>query len=516
MTTSAWNETDRLAALRSYDILDSGREPAFDDITALIARLCDAPIAVVNLIDADRQWFKSEVGLGVRETPLETSFCRHALLEQDRLVVPDADKDPRFACNPLVTASNGLKFYAGVLLKDDGGLPLGTLCVLDTRPRPDGLDPLQTEAMEVLARQVMKLLNLRKVLAAGRRTDADLTATAAALAVSEARFRAIADSMPQMVWSALPDGFHDYYNARWYEFTGVTPGSTDGAGWNDMFHPEDQERAMARWRHSLETGEPYEVEYRLRRADGVYRWTLGRATAIRNEAGEITRWFGTCTDIEDLKRVVDSKDLLSQELSHRIKNIFAVVSALIGLSARQFPEAKEFASAVRTRINALARAHEFVRPHTDVSRPTVGSMTLPAFLNDLFKPYATTEGEPRVRVSGDDAAFDDQAATSVALLFHELATNAAKYGALFSDDGDITLKTRKDADRFVLVWEERGGPPVTGAPERVGFGSSLATVSVEGQLGGRLERLWAPEGLRVVVDLPATALSRRRAAQKVA
>ena len=516
MTTRAWNETDRLAALRSYDILDSERERAFDDITALVARLCDAPIAVVNLIDAGRQWFKSEVGLGVRETPLETSFCRHALLEQDRLVVPDADKDPRFACNPLVTASNGLKFYAGVLLKDDSGLPLGTLCVLDTQPRPDGLDPLQTEALEVLARQVMKLLNLRKVLAAGRQADADLTTSAAALAESEARFRAIADSMPQMVWSTLPDGFHDYYNARWYEFTGVPPGSTDGEGWNGMFHPEDQERARARWRHSLETGEPYEIEYRLRRADGVYCWTLGRATPIRNKAGEITRWFGTCTDIEDLKRAGDSKDLLSQELSHRIKNIFAVVSALIALSARQFPEAKEFASAVRTRINALARAHEFVRPHTHASRPTVGTMTLHAFLNDLFKPYAKLDGSMRVTVTGDDAVFDDQAATSVALLFHELATNAAKYGALSAEDGAVTLSTRNEADRFILVWEERGGPPIPGEPTYAGFGSSLATVSVETQLGGRLERIWAPEGLRVTADLPATALSRRRAAQIVA
>src|SRR5688572_12535497 len=96
MITTPWNESDRLAALRSYDILDSDREPAFDDVTALVARICDAPIAVINLIDAERQWFKSEVGLGVRETPLETSFCRHALLERDRLVVADASSDPRF------------------------------------------------------------------------------------------------------------------------------------------------------------------------------------------------------------------------------------------------------------------------------------------------------------------------------------------------------------------------------------------------------------------------------------
>jgi PAS domain S-box-containing protein len=516
MTTKApWNETDRLAALQSYDILDSEREPAFDDITALIARLCDVPIAVVNLIDRDRQWFKSEVGLGVRETPLETSFCRHALLEADRLVVPDATCDARFACNPLVTGDMGLRFYAGVLLKDQAGLPLGTLCVLDTRSRPEGLNAIQTEALEVLARQVMNLLNLRKALAAGRRADKDLVAAAAALSESEAKFRAIADSMPQMVWSTLPDGFHDYYNARWYEFTGVPPGSTDGEGWNGMFHPKDQARARDLWGRSLATGEPYEIEYRLRRADGVYRWTLGRAAPIRNDAGEITRWFGTCTDIEDLKRVVDAKDLLSQELSHRIKNIFAVVSALIALSARQFPEAKDFAAAVRTRINALARAHEFVRPHTDASRPLVGTMTLHAFLNDLFKPYATLDGGLRVTVSGDDAAFDDQAATSVALLFHELATNAAKYGALSVEGGTVALATRNEGDRFILDWEERGGPPVAGPPAQVGFGSSLATVSVEAQLGGRLRQVWAPEGLRVTADLPATALSRRRAALNV-
>ena len=343
-----------------------------------------------------------------------------------------------------------------------------------------------------------------------------LALTVKALEESEARFRAIADSMPQMVWSTRPDGFHDYYNARWYEFTGVPEGSTDGEAWNGMFHPEDQERAWARWRRSLETGDPYEIEYRLRRHDGVYRWTLGRARPIRNEAGEITRWFGTCTDIDDLKRSDQAKELLSQELSHRIKNIFAVVSALIALSARQHPEAREFAGAVRTRINALARAHEFVRPHTEASKPTVGSMTLHAFLADLFKAYSDLTGATRVILSGDDATFDDQAATSVALLFHELATNAAKYGALSSEDGKVTLDTRRAGDRFILTWTESGGPPLAGPPARSGFGSSLASLSVEGQLGGRLERKWRPEGLQVVADLPATALSRRRAAQIVA
>jgi len=495
---AVWTEADRLAALRAYDILDTERDPAFDGIVNLIARVFDAPIGVVNLIDEGRQWFKAEVGLGVRETPLETSFCAHALLEQDRMVIPDATADERFACNPLVTAENGLRFYAGQVLKSAEGLPIGTLCVLDTRARHEGPTALQLETLEILAAQVMAQLELRRALRLQQQ--------------SQSQFRAVTDAMPQMVWSTLPDGFHDYYNARWYEFTGVPIGSTDGEGWNALFHPDDQERARTRWRHSLETGEPYEIEYRLRHHSGVYRWTLGRAMPIRDQSGAIVRWFGTCTDIDDLKRMEQSKELLSQELSHRIKNIFAVVSALIALSARQFPEARAFASALRTRINALARAHEFVRPHTETSRPTVGTMTLHAFLADLFQAYAAADGAARVRLSGDDAAFDDQAATSVALLFHELATNAAKYGALSVEGGHVDLETRNDGARFILTWRETGGPPVAGPPERAGFGSSLATLSVEGQLGGRLERNWTAEGLCVIADLPATALSRRRAA----
>ena len=505
--TLPWNEADRLGALRAYGILDTEPEQAFDDIVHLAAKICDAPIAVVNLIDRGRQWFKAETGLGVRETPLETSFCAHAILQDDGMVVPDATQDPRFECNPLVTGEAALRFYAGRLLKSADGYPLGTLCVLDTRVRPEGLTGLQAETLDVLARQVMAQLELRRAI---REREEGV----AALAESEAKFRILADSMPQMVWSTRPDGFHDYYNARWYEFTGTPPGSTDGEGWNDMFHPDDQARAREVWKHSLETGDLYEIEYRLRRADGVYRWTLGRATPIRNEAGEITRWFGTCTDIEDLKRAQAGKDLLSQELSHRIKNIFAVVSSLIALSAREHPEAKAFALSARDRIAALARAHEFVRPHSEVSQPLIGDTTLHTFLTALFRPYVDETGASRVSIEGDDATFDDQAATSVALLFHELATNAAKYGSLSVPGGSVLLRTRNEDDRFILSWTERGGPHIAGKPVRQGFGSALSALSVEGQLGGRLERRWEAGGLVLEADLPATALSRRRAALK--
>ncbi len=509
-----WTEADRLAALRSYGVLYTASEAGFDELTKLAADICEAPTALISLVDRDRQWFKARVGLDVPETPRDVSFCDHAMREHEVMVVPDATADPRFSDNALVTGEPYIRFYAGAALVSADGFPLGSLCVIDYRARPDGLTALQARSLKVLADQVVAQLELRKALAQTQVSDANLASADRALAESEARFRAIADSMPQMVWSTLPDGFHDYYNARWYEFTGVPAGSTDGEGWNDMFHPDDQQRAWTVWRHSLETGDLYEIEYRLRRHDGVYRWTLGRATPIRNEAGEITRWFGTCTDIEDLKRSEEGKDLLSQELSHRIKNIFAVVSSLIALSAREHPEAKAFAASARDRINALARAHEFVRPHSEVSQPLMGDTTLHTFLAALFRPYVDGQGRSRVVIEGDDATFDDQAATSVALLFHELATNAAKYGALSVPAGSVLLRTRNEGDRFILTWTERDGPPVTGKPARQGFGSALSALSVEGQLGGRLERRWEEGGLVLEADLPATALSRRRAARK--
>lgn len=122
-----------------------------------------------------------------------------------------------------------------------------------------------------------------------------------ALRESEARFRSITDAMPQMVWSTLANGYHDYYNKQWYTFTGVPPGSTDGEGWNNMFHPEDQQHAWETWHHCLRTGEPYQIEYRLRHHSGQYRWVLGRALPVRNEGGAIIRWMGTCTDIHEQK-----------------------------------------------------------------------------------------------------------------------------------------------------------------------------------------------------------------------
>lgn len=136
------------------------------------------------------------------------------------------------------------------------------------------------------------------------------------LVVSEAQLRQVFDTMPQIVWITEPDGWHVDFNRNWFEFTGLTPEESLGHGWNFAFHPDDRGLAMVLWAEATRTGKPYEIEYRLRRADGAYRWMLGRAAPLHDEDGNVVKWLGTCTDIEDVKlaqrRVDEQARLLDQ------------------------------------------------------------------------------------------------------------------------------------------------------------------------------------------------------------
>ncbi|EIZ80886.1 signal transduction histidine kinase [Novosphingobium sp. Rr 2-17] len=477
--------------MQIFDLPTLDGDPGLKAITDFAAALCETPIALVSFVETHRQWFPARTGLDVCETSRETSFCAHAMRGHSVMVVPDATRDPRFQSNALVQGEPHIRFYAGAPLVSDDGVQVGALCVIDRAPRDD-LTALQRQGLEVLAANIMAKLNLRRSYNRSTRE----------LDEQESKFRILADTMPQMVWSTLPDGFHDYYNARWYEFTGVPSGSTDGEAWNGMFHPDDQVRAWDVWRQSLETGEPYEIEYRLRNADGEYRWTLGRALPIRDQDGAIIRWFGTCTDIHDHKMIQVQREMIAQELSHRIKNIFSVVSGLISFSTRHHPEIAEAAGDLRNRIMALGRAHDFVRPHSEASRPEKRQNSLTGMLDELLAAYSE-----RVTIAGDDIAIDDRSATPLALLFHELATNAAKYGALSTHGGSVLISCASDGAFIRLDWQERGGPKVS-EPADYGFGSKLIELSVVRQMGGVIERVWDEEGLRVSLKIPVAAMHR--------
>lgn len=166
------NEADRLAALYELDILDSAPEKDFDDIVALASSVCDVPVALITLIDTDRQWFKARVGTDLTEMPRDLSFCSHTILGKDLMVVPDVAQDARFTDHPAVNGGRGVQFYAGAPLITSDGFALGALCVMDSRPRQ--LDAEQMQAMRALARQVTSQLELRRYAVALANTTARL------------------------------------------------------------------------------------------------------------------------------------------------------------------------------------------------------------------------------------------------------------------------------------------------------------------------------------------------------
>ncbi len=157
------NEASRLDALRAYHILDTAAEAIFDDLTALAAQICEVPIAMISLVDEQRQWFKSRVGIEQQQTSRDVAFCAHAILQSEPLIVPDAARDRRFADSALVTGEPYVRFYAGFPLVSPEGFALGTICAIDHQPRQ--MTVPQRQAMQVLARQVIALLEWRRVSA---------------------------------------------------------------------------------------------------------------------------------------------------------------------------------------------------------------------------------------------------------------------------------------------------------------------------------------------------------------
>lgn len=480
------DEEARARVLEDYGLDTLVDDPELCAITRFAAQLCETPVVLVNLVEAERQRFLAQTGVEIAEAKRsENSFCVHTMRGGKPVEVSDAPLDERFAGNDFVSGEPFIRFYAGFPLTSEEGTPLGALCVIDTKPRPAGLTAFQREGLGILAQAVMRRLRSRRHSLAARREHEE----------RESYMRTLADSIPAIAWSADAEGNFDYFNQRMVDFTGRPD---DKAG--EAFHPDDWKKASAAWQRSIKTGEVYEAEHRLRGRDGEYRWMISRAVPVRDSAGRVARWFGTAVDIHDLYAASEARDLLAKELSHRIKNIFAVVCGLISLSARNRPELKDFSEELVGTIRALGRAHDYVRPD-DGRRHS----SLQGVLADLFSPYRRNDS-PRVLVKGDDMTIAPRSATPLALVFHELATNSAKYGALSCDEGTVELTVADEGKTLRLHWIERGGPRPKSRPKD-GFGSRLVEMSVTGQLGGSWERRFEKDGMVCELTLAKAAIA---------
>ncbi|TCU58187.1 PAS/PAC sensor hybrid histidine kinase [Novosphingobium sp. PhB57] len=289
MTEPCDFEAARLEALARYDVLDSPREKAFDEIAELAAAICGTPIAVVNFVGEGRQFFKAEVGLGLRETPIETSFCIKALLEEDFLLVTDATQDARFSDNPLVTAEPGLRFYAGALLKTEDGYPVGTLCVLDYVPRE--LDAVQEKALRVLARQALTALDLRRA--------------AAVAEMEKKRLRHAQEAGKVGLFTVEIAQDRVYPTPELCRLYGLpVKASYQTSDFEQCVVPEDRARVSSLHARSAGTGE-LSVDYRVKdAATGEIRWLSRTAEYERDPSGTPVGFVGAVRDISGHREIV--------------------------------------------------------------------------------------------------------------------------------------------------------------------------------------------------------------------
>jgi PAS domain S-box-containing protein len=480
----AWSERERLEALRAYGVLDTPPEPAFDEIAEIAALVCRAPIAVVNLIDDTRQFFKAEIGLGVRETPVDVSICAHAILQRDLFVVPDTTRDSRFADNPLVTGEPNLRFYAGALLETPEGLPLGTVCVLDYAPRPEGLTNEQGRTLRSLARAVMAQLELRR--------------SNVALARSERRFRTMTEHVAEALVLMDDEGRVTFANPAAERLFGWKADELLGEVLHDITHhhhpdgrpfPKDECPLV----HALNTGEV------LQDHEDVFFRKDGSAVPVICSNAPINVGDHTvgavlaARDITERKRLEEQQALVSRELHHRVKNSLTTVQAVISSTARHAQTISEFRQAVTERITSLAKTHTVL----------IESQYSGAFLRDILMselaPYDDQTGS-RLKLEGPEVRLTSEAAVALGMAVHELTTNCAKYGAFSLPSGWVHVRWSVDdrghEQRLALAWAEHDGPTVS-PPERQGFGSVLLQRALGRQLGGDVEVTYAPEGLRV-------------------
>ncbi len=441
------NEAERLKALKRYEILDTGPEQNFDDITLLASQICEAPIAMISLVDENRQWFKSRIGMTQSEMSRDIAFCAHGILQPDWFEIEDTLADERFATNPLVTDNPKIRFYAGAPLIARDGHAVGMLCVNDQAPRK--LSPKQKLALQALSRQVVAQLELRqsmtelhwksvfleaqanssldgilvvdqhgkKILQNERFNEVwkvprhiaeeaddqktlefavsrtknsdqflervnylyshpeeisrdeielidgtildrysspvrdkagihygriwtfrDVTArkqSERALRDSEEKFRQLAENITDVFWMSSPDLQHLHYVSPAYENVwgrSIARLKESPHDWTEAIVPEDRERAWATFR-GLATGEgSVSTEFRISRPDGEVRWILDRGFQIRNAAGKVVRITGIATDITETKAMAEelrrAHDELQEQVEERTKELNYVKAAL--------------------------------------------------------------------------------------------------------------------------------------------------------------------------------------------
>ncbi|CAN5529375.1 hypothetical protein BH09GEM1_BH09GEM1_00460 [soil metagenome] len=460
-TRAALADAVRLAALHATDLRSPMRAEALRPIVRLAARALRVPVAQVNVLTADSQIpvvACAPPALGDSyDLPvgLEASYCQHVVASGEPLLVSDARIHP-LVRDSLATTQSGIVAYAGVPLhapaalgSDMGGRVLGTICVVDFVPREWTEDDVLL--LTDLATAVTAELEIRATAAHHAASDVAtaaahaLKSVDAALAESEARFRAIADSIPQLAWMADEDGHIYWFNQRWYDYTGTTLEDMRGLGWQSVHHPDDVSRVTEKFRQALADGAPWEDTFPLRASDGSWRWFLSRALPVRDPATNALSWFGTNTDItERTAHEAERERLLGSEHAAR------VAAEDAGLARTRF--LATMSHELRTPLNAIGGYAELLSlglrgpvteaQQTDFQRIRRAQQHLLVVINDILSFAKLESGSLQFNLAPMQVAAAFKEAAGL------IATQAASRG--------LTLEVEAcPADLAVLADRER-------------------------------------------------------------
>jgi PAS domain S-box-containing protein len=309
----------------------------------------------------------------------------------------------------------------------------------------------------------------------------------------EKQFQLLADFVPQLMWLANPDGWIYWYNKRCYDYSGATPEQIVGWGWQAVLDPDALPAVMEGWTRAIATGEPFEIVFPIRAADGSFHPFLSRVQPMKDDQGGVLRWFGAITDISEQKRAEERLQLLLNELNHRVKNTLSTVSAIANLSLRELP--RENIETFHDRLVALSRAHDLLMQRN------WQATDLREIVRQSIAPLRAMWPDDRLAIEGPDVLIPADRAASWSMVLHELCTNALKHGALKTDVGQVNIEWgAPEQGRLRFRWSEHGGPPVT-APRHRGFGSRLIE-SLGRELAGSAKILFEPGGLICTIDAP--------------
>jgi two-component system CheB/CheR fusion protein len=362
--------------------------------------------------------------------------------------------------------------------------------------------------LELLDRGAAFLMRIRPYLTARRSIDGvvitfvDITErkrAERARRASERRFTAIVNQAPVGIVETDRKGEFVLTNAVFEKMAARTAAELQRLRRQDLIDPRDVDGVMTRFEQAMSDGEPFEIEYRLLRADGSNVWVHDSVSILPGVDGQELRIVSVTLDVEARKRTEEQTGLLLSELDHRVKNILAIVSSIVVQSLKASPSPEIFAESVQGRITAITRAHSLL-----TNRAVPGSGTLRHLITTELEPYRGRA----LRIEGPDLVLTPKAGLSIAMAIHELASNAVKYGSLSTTNGGLSVTwslTEPPGRRLRLAWAEDGGPRVAGPPARRGFGTTLIERSLAYEWNAKVDREFAVDGLICIIDLPFTS-----------